>query len=105
MRMSGQEHRSEPTLEDEGQHPSGRDQDAEPTLNAPGESGVSGVVAPRSPVADSPMAPDPQTCGICGALVGKADVSRHGEWHERLVDDVVSAVRARSADSADDLDR
>ncbi|WP_193608279.1 hypothetical protein [Nocardioides lijunqiniae] len=40
----------------------------------------------------------PLACAICSALVPRVDVSRHADWHERLVDDVVSAVKVRLED-------
>jgi hypothetical protein len=50
--MSGHEHENEHTLEDEERRPDGasdagedHDQDADPSLNAPGDADPSGVVA------------------------------------------------------------
>lgn len=80
---------------------SGQDQDAQPSLNAPGESGPSGIVATPDhgrDLAEEPLAPDPLPCSICGALVGSGDAARHTDWHERLVDEVVSAVKVRLSD-------
>jgi hypothetical protein len=41
---------------------------------------------------------DAQPCPICGALVGPLEAADHDDWHERLVDEVVSAVKVRLAD-------
>lgn len=40
----------------------------------------------------------PLACAICSALVTRVDASRHAEWHERLVDEVVTAVKVRLED-------
>lgn len=44
------------------------------------------------------LGPDPVTCDICGCLVARTELPRHEDWHERLVDEVVSAVKVRLAD-------
>jgi hypothetical protein len=44
------------------------------------------------------MQRDPEPCPICAALVGRAEAADHRDWHERLVDEVVSAVKVRLAD-------
>jgi len=41
---------------------------------------------------------DPQPCPICGALVRRLEAADHGDWHERLVDEVVTAVKVRLSD-------
>ena len=46
---------------------------------------------------------DPQPCPICGALVRRLEAADHGDWHERLVDEVVTAVRVRLSDPPRDV--
>ncbi len=37
-------------------------------------------------------------CGICHAQVETTQMAAHRDWHEQLVDDVVSAVKVRLED-------
>ncbi|MCD4534045.1 hypothetical protein LRP67_08140 [Nocardioides sp. cx-169] len=39
------------------------------------------------------------TCAICSALVMRVDLPRHTDWHERLVDEVVTAVQVSLEDA------
>ena len=39
-----------------------------------------------------------QECPICAALILAPDRERHIDWHERLIDEVIIAVKIRLLD-------
>jgi len=40
----------------------------------------------------------PLPCTICSALVLPAYMAEHRDWHERVIDEVVTSVKVRLAD-------